>query len=316
MNRIELHIDWKTKTLVILHSKGNIQLEIDNSGNTEITEETLKVMDTKVIDVYEDIIAEILKYDEDRITILYNSWGSDSSIIIGSTANVVGIDNKLAKQLIMQGVRHGILYQSSSYVWKIKDDTIQSRWLGKVKDVQKESKPEKDMTLKGSMDRYAEKAKELGLKGFESYATGEGGMIANKGMIVNEKTVEVIPEITIPTRIMPTSLVSVESLKNQLSKYKAQYYDPEFVESEVETKNTLLAKINTLKVQITNAEITQSQGQYTQGAKITTSGNVTKIERVEQKGVQKKESDTFRFPQKKIPTKGKPSPRSPVVKKK
>ena len=321
MNNITLHLDRKTQIITLLrggHGKDTI-LELDDSDNAELTEEIFKAKDMTAIDQYEYEIAEVLS--EEQRTTLYRSWGKALSIMISRTANVVGISKGLAKEIIIQGERYGILYQGNNNTWKISDPTlIRSRWVDKAKDTQKELKPEKDMTVKGILNRYAEKAKELNIKGFERKEGHDSGSGSSSGSnsedtILKEETVEVIPEIPLEK----VSKVDIQAMKQDLKdleELKEQMKSGIVAETIKCNEHMLNDKIKTLKVQIANAEITQLQGQYTQGVKITASGSITKVERVEQRGVQKKESDMPHVSQKKIPTKGKPSSRSPVVKKK
>lgn len=271
MNPINLHIDWKAKTVVILRAKGNIQLDIDEAGNTEITEEIFKIVDTKAIDVYEGIIAELLGYDEDRIAVLYASWGSDSSIIIGSTASVLDIDNRLAKQLIVLGVRHGILYQSSSYVWKIKDEVIQSRWLSKAKGIQEGPKREPET----QQEEFARLRKQ-GFGITKGKDEGEEGMIVEGNMI--EDHVEVIPEKPLPK-------IDIEAMEQELKDFKEMYEQLDsgaLAETEKYNKNILIDKIKPLENKIKNAKIQQSTKQYSGGVPTKPGGSATNITQVRQ----------------------------------
>ena len=316
MNPIELNVNWKTKTIVILRSKGNIPLDIDASGNAEITEEMFKAMNTKAIDRYESEIAELLE-SEDQIAILYSSWGSASSIIIGNTASVVDIDKRLAKQIIILGERYGILYQASSYVWKIKDDAIQSRWLNKAKGITegpKKEEPTNEELIKRTQERHAaffkEKEREK-KKGHDSDSDSDSNSNNDNSnesesksevKVKEESPVEVIPE-------EPLKNTAKDMLQHKIKKLNEAINDPNLIENEIDNKHIMISERNKLQVELRNIEIQQfSKHSGLQGVPITASGSMTNITSQRQR---KLEPDVT----KRNVTKGKPSPRKPVPKK-
>lgn len=251
MNSITLHKDPKTHIITLLRGgKGkDTILELDSSGNIELTDEILKAKDIDIIDQYEYEIAEVLS--EEQQTVLYRSWGSALSIMISRTANVVGIDKRLAKEIITQGERHGILYQGNNNTWKIKDSVTKTRWADKVKGIEKESKPEKDMTTEGILSRYAAKAKELGLPGFKKYEEEEEGMIVEEKYNENELQpgdhAEVIPEEPLVGMEQPIS--GIEMLKKRRTELKAIMLETN--RNDIHDRRTELTNIET---QIGNAE--------------------------------------------------------------
>jgi hypothetical protein len=303
----------------------NVLVDVNYSNKTGDTriEIDLEIFKRKRQPLPVELFERELNVTEKQRIELYEDWGHTKAIMIKDVALRLAIERDEAIKIVNLACTYGLLTRGHNNTWKVVSDVIQARWIEEGKRLRRG--PEKEVetveeSIQKSLSRYAEQAKKLGLKGFENHAKEEEGMVANRSMIEkhemqHEETVEIVPELPlkkvskIGLEVMKQDVKDIEELKEQMrSGIVAETIDC--------NEHMLNDKIKTLKVQIANAEITQSQGQYTQGVKITASGSITKVERVEQREVQKKESDTFHVSQKKIPTKGKPSSRSPVVKKK
>lgn len=287
MNSVTGHIDIKLKVLTILRGDyGNIELKIDNSWNVEITDDIFKVEGMSPINIYEREIAELLSSEEELI--LYNRWGTSLSIMIGTTASLVGISKSLAKDIIIRGDRYGILYQANNYVWKIKDpEIVKSRWLDKAKQLTQGPKIEKESiteTIKRSLkEGVGSKAGGQIESGMHSSSSGSndgssggvGGVVKRKVKQPTEEQEQAPIEI-IPGEPIKRVVVNVEALREQLTKLQEQYDDPDFVEGVTEDRGTLRDKIKRLRVQITNAEIEETKN-YFKGTKMTPSGSIMNI---------------------------------------
>lgn len=343
LTKLTFGIDWKHKTFHIYHDDDSAeQVVVDDNGNGELLLDIFKSLNMAPLKGFIEELDELLTKEQKQAIFLL--WGNSKQIMLSDMNRVV--DKILAKQILGLGMDRGVLTRGVNSTWKVIDKEIQKTMKeaaermkrGPIKGApsfeeskerlqkqgfsigeEKEVETVKESTQK-SLSRYAEQAKKLGLKGFENHAKEEEGMVANRSMIEkhemqHEETVEIVPELPlkkvskIDLEVMKQDVKDIEELKEQMRSGIV-------AETTKCNEHMLNDKIKTLKVQIANAEIIQLQGQYTQGVKITASGSITKVERVEQRGVQKKESDTFHVSQKKIPTKAKPSPRSPVVKKK
>jgi len=131
MNKtIQIHVDWKKKTLTMIEPQ-NIPLEIDEAGNCIIDEEMLKAKVRTAYESFEEDV-ELLLTVEQEIR-LYRYLGTALSIMMGRTADVVKIDKKLAKTIILLAQEYGFLYEGNNYSWKINKDT-KSRWIERAKE--------------------------------------------------------------------------------------------------------------------------------------------------------------------------------------
>jgi hypothetical protein len=315
LTKLPFGIDWKHKTCHIYHDNDEAeQITIDENGNGELLLDMFKSLDLTPLKGFIEELNELLTKEQKQA--IFQLWGNSKQIMLSDMNRIV--DRILAKQILGLGMDRGVLTRGVNSTWRVIDKEIQ-------KTMKESAERMKRGPIKGAPS-FEESIERLQKQGFPSM--GEGGMIASKDRIARkessifESPIEIVREEPInpvekSTHIVHSSLkVNISLLRKELEKLQKQYDDPNRIDNETCNTFTLIDRMKILKVQIANAEITQSQGQYTQGTKLIASGSVTQVERVEQREVQKKESNNFSFPQKKIFTKEKPSSRSPVVKKK
>lgn len=192
------NIDWKKKVLMIVDPI-NLVLEVDEAGGFSINNEMLKIKEKETYDLFEDDLLSILSVEQEIK--LYKCWGMALSVMISRTADSIGVDKRLAKQIIVLAEQYGLLYQGNNYSWKITNKDMKGRWLDKAKDKENQIKDPNTVvsrvpkTPQESLDRLAQmstpeqKAKARG----EVYIKGEG-MISNTVKEEVESPVEVIDE--------------------------------------------------------------------------------------------------------------------------
>jgi hypothetical protein len=99
------------------------------------------------IDLFEHEVSNRLSIEQQSI--LYNSWGMGLNIMISRTANVLGVEKSVAKEIITLGERHGLLYQANNNTWKIKDAKItKERWIDKAKQLANPTIEKAPLTIK------------------------------------------------------------------------------------------------------------------------------------------------------------------------
>ena len=291
--KIIIFLDHKPDKVQVVHMDNpslsvEIPIEISATGNKTITiNNNIFGVEIEPIDIFEkeDVPTRL---DNRQEALLYRCWGEGSSIMISRTADAIGIEKSIAKELIILAQRHGILCVSYNNTWKIKDSvTIKSRWIDKAIQLQKGSKPEKAMDSNSVLDRYAEKAKELNIKGFERPIKGEKGMIVQHD---KESSVNIIPEEPINK-----SEIYIEQMKKRIKQLEVIVKDTN--RNDIHDR---IKELSGMKVQLYNAENGSSQKCHNTDIKMNESGSVVNITKIEPKKLVQ--------PAKKILTKGKPSP--------
>lgn len=191
---IEINIDWKKKVIMIVQPI-NLVLEVDEAGTCIINDEMLKIKPREAYDLFEDELIELLKPEQEIQ--LYKCWGMALSIMLGRTADIVGIDKRLAKQIIMLAEQYGLLYQGNNYSWKIVNKDMKGRWLDKAKEKERYLKDPNTVsrvpqTPQESLDKLAK----MSTPEQKAKARGEA-CVVEESMIVKEKEespVEVIDD--------------------------------------------------------------------------------------------------------------------------
>ena len=231
MNSITLHIDWKMKTAILLRGgKGkDTELELDSSDNVELTDEIFKTKDMKSIDKYEYEVAEMLPSEEDQ-AVFYRMCGTALNIMISRTAGLIGIDKRLAKEIIMQGERRGIFYQANNNTWKLRDGEVRSRWVDKADELSGEEPMKGAPSFEEAQANVQRDREKHGLPQYE----GEEGTIAKRvkrgapsfKSVEEEKTHEIIPEVElskIDTTEMKQDLKDLKYIRDQMrSRYSSR----------------------------------------------------------------------------------------------
>jgi hypothetical protein len=317
---IDVDLDYKPDKVLVSHGENaELRVEIDivktrqGGRYINIRKDVFGVKNILLVEVFEKEVASLLSFEEE--VAIWANWGVALNIMISRSANAIGIDKRLMKDIITLGERHGLLIAAHNNTWKVTDKIIKSRWLDKSKSMIKV--PKKEETTQETLDRLFKRDK-------INKEEEEEGMGHESGSDVESETEKDIPIIVIEP---PKALMNIELLKKQLDTLKKKYHDPDFVEDETETKNTLLAKINAIKVTISNAEIQQAS-KYTnvKGVKLTESGSIINITQAIKhvpiqkvisggiKSVKPIEPQKGLIPVKKIPSKGKPAPAKRVRK--
>jgi hypothetical protein len=336
---IVIDINYKPDIVLVTHGENaSLHVELPISAITKggaryITIQRSIFNEKKIehIDMYEEEISTRLNLEQQ--TILYRTWSKDLNIKIGTTASVLGIEKKDAKEIIILGYRYGIFYVTNNNTWKIQDpEIIRSRWIDKAKQISQGPKIEKESiteTIKRSLkEGVGSKAGSQIGGGMHSSSSGSNdgssggvsGVIKRKVKQPTEEQEQAPIEI-IPREPIKRVVVNVEALREQLTKLQKQYDDPDFVEGVIEDRGTLRDKIKRLRVQITNAEIEETKN-YFKGTKMTPSGSIMNItEEYSKKGkgmhVEVIESNRVsRQIEKQIIPKKKPAPTKGVSRKK
>jgi hypothetical protein len=130
-NIIMINIDWKKKIVMLVQPK-EMQLEVDEAGSVVINKEMLKAPIRTPEKMFEEELVNLLTVEQEIK--LYKCWGMALSITIGHTSDRVGIDKRLAKQIIMLAEEYNLLYKGNNYSWKLTNKDIKGRWLDIAKD--------------------------------------------------------------------------------------------------------------------------------------------------------------------------------------
>ena len=228
MNKsIQINVDWKHKTVVLVQPK-NMQLKIDEEGNIIIDDEMLRVKEKQIEQLFEEEIELVLTVEQEIK--LYRSWGMALSVMIGRTADIVGIDKKLAKSIIILAQQHGFLYEGNNYTWKIIKE-IRSRWLSRAKEKESYLKdpntinripqtPQESIDRLEKMSTLEQKAKARGEVSIKEDIKGEASI---KEDIKEESPIEVIDENKIYSPAAKAKQVEKEARDRKIQKEKEQY---------------------------------------------------------------------------------------------
>jgi hypothetical protein len=319
--KIIVFLDHKPDKVQVVHMDNpslsvEIPIEVSATGTRTITiNNDIFGVEIAPIDVFEDEDVPT-RLNSKQEELLYRCWGEGASIMISRTADAVGIEKRIAKELIVLAQRHGILCLSYNNTWKIKNPgIIRSRWIDKATRLQKGPKreePTNEELIKKSEERHDARFKKKGEEGHDSDSDSE-----DEEQI--EETVQVIPE-------EPLRNVAIEMLQHRIKELNKLINDSDLIENETNNKHTMISERNKLQVDLRNAEIAQSQRQYTQGTKVNASGSVTRVERVKpiapivvssggMKNIKRVEGTQAPQSSKKISSKGKPSHTKGVRKK-
>lgn len=293
--KLPFGIDWKHKTFYIYHDNDEAeQIIVDENGSGELLLDMFKLLNMKPLREIIDQIDELVTKEQRQS--IFQLWGNSNQIMLSDMTRIV--DRTLAKKILALGMDMGVLGRGVNSTWKVLDKETQKTM--KESAIKMKRGPIKRLTTEESIERVQK----------QGFTVGEGGMISNESKDTNtineESTHEVIPEEPIKK-----NEVDIPLLRKELEKIEKQINDPEREDNEACSIHTLLDRRKVLKVQITNAEIVESNRYFNKGMNITPSGSVTRVQRAPQvvvSSAKQQEPKMIPMSMKKIPSKGKPAP--------
>jgi hypothetical protein len=201
--RIQIHIEWKTKKVTLIEPN-NVLLQGDEAGIYIIDEGMLKAKAKEPIDMFEEDLLEILTVEQEIK--LYKYWGNrlNRTVMIGRTANNIGIDKPLTKKIIGMAESYGLLVSGWNSTWRVPLDIVKERWIDKAKEKEGYLKdPDEVSRASMSPNEVLAHLQTMGTEEQKAVARGEGvGSRGNKRVLrenrggSSETTVEVVPEQT------------------------------------------------------------------------------------------------------------------------
>jgi hypothetical protein len=261
---VTAQVDWKKKIVIIIKSDENTIIPIDEAGNIELTDEIFALKKSGAIDIFEHELEEILSYEQ--LIALYDNWGNALAIMVGNTANVLGISKHEAKEIIQSAEKHGIICAGHNCTWRIKETKIiKARWSDKARNMQKLENTKKKETPQEIVARFEALAETLEKKNQGTSLLKKKPQKVAEELI--EETVEESVEIEEVVEIIPEEPIvkGKQDAEGELrAKLKAlEHKAKTFTDwNETVTPWTVNNEINAIKHQLRTLEAHKQGKQY------------------------------------------------------
>lgn len=146
--RVVVAIDSENPNVAIVSHEDNAELRVEvpihktKSGMLlYIDIDMFGVKNILPIDLFEQEVAARLT--EEQEILLFQVLGASVDITITNTANVVGVDKSMIRELLALGQRHGIIRTSHNSSWRVINSVTKARWLTAVEKRTKGPKKER-----------------------------------------------------------------------------------------------------------------------------------------------------------------------------